>query len=360
VIGVADQIAETYLQRVKLKDKYVSAACPFHKGGQERHPSFWVNRETGAWGCFTCSAKGSSLKYLLRELNVHSRKIEAELEEAEKDAQHTAKISEIRRRKKDRADFKGEHILPDALLGVFDFAPVGLLEHGFMEQTLRDHDVGYDQRNNRITFPIRDIHGNLVGISGRATMPGDVPKYLIYNGQREIDGKVVMGELGEWYPDYSNEGVRDNLWRGHLVYERLFNGTDGQLIVVEGFKAAMWLVQCGWNNVVATMGTKMTSTQERIIRHLGAEVFVFSDNGGPGREAAHNWCQRLAVSTFPVYRVDYPQDCDEDAQPDGFSPEELEVVLSSSQRVGGKFHVKHVSRMAKFKKRGPKEKLPWQ
>lgn len=351
MLGVADQIAEEYLNRVKFKENFVAAACPFHKGGQERHPSFWINRETGEWGCFTCNAHGSSLKYLLKEMGEGSKKIQAEIEEAEKDSAKTAKLVKAKRRKKARAEFRGVHVLPEALLGVFDFAPDALLEQGFEEETLMSHDVGWDRRNNRITFPVRDLFGTLVGVSGRSTVPGDNPKYLFYNGRRVINGKENLGELGEWYSHYSNESVRDHLWGLHTFYEDLFNKNDGQIILVEGFKAGMWLRQLGWTTTAAIMGTKMSLTQERIVRRLGAEVFLFADNNDPGHEAAYHWGQRLAASSFPVRRVHYPDYCDETAQPDDLSDEEIEEVLSTSTRVGGKY-----VRMAKKYKGGHRKK----
>jgi DNA primase len=274
MLGMIDQIARDHLSRVKVKDRYISAACPFHNNGQERHPSFWVDRTKGNWGCFTCPAKGSSLKKLLELLKVGGPKILAILEEAEKDSKKTFKLEKAKLEKKARADFKGTHILPDAILGVFDHCPVSLVEQGFSEELLLEHEIGFDHRNNRITFPVRDIYGNLVGINGRSTTPGEVPKYLFYSGQRMSNGKKTMGELGEWYPDYSNEDVRNHLWRCHALYQPLFDSNHAQLIIVEGYKAAMWVAQYGWN-VVATMGTKMTLAQERIIRQLGAEVFVF-------------------------------------------------------------------------------------
>jgi len=354
VLGVADQIAEEYLNRVRVKEGFVSAACPFHKGGQERHPSFWINRETGAWGCFSCDAHGSSLKYLLKEMGEGSKKIEAELEEAEKDSRKTVKLLKAKRRKKARAEFRGVHTLPENLLGVFDFAPVSLMEAGYTEETLLAHDVGFDRRYNRITFPVRDLFGSLVGVSGRATVPGDFPKYRFYNGRRRYEGKDDPGELGEWYPSYSNESVRDHIWGMHEFYEDLFKSTDGQIILVEGFKARMWMKQHGWNHTGAIMGTQMSPTQERIIRRLGAEVFLFADNNEPGHQAAYNWGQRLAVSSFPVYRVNYPEYCDETAQPDDLSDEEIEEVLTKSIRVGGKY-VKPRSRMA-FKQKSGREK----
>jgi len=356
VFGLADQIAEDHLERVRLKTDYISAVCPFHKGGQERHPSFWINRTTGSWGCFTCTTSGSSLKYMLRELGLSSRKIEAEIEEAEKDAEKAIKIVHAKRKRKAREGFEGVSLLPDSLLGVFDYLPVDLVNEGFPEELLQAHDIGFDQRNSRITFPIRDLKGQLIGISGRSTRPGEVPKYLLYNGLRDMNGKEVQGELGEWFPQYSNDSVRDHLWRIHCVYEDLMSRRWEQLILVEGYKAAMWLVKHGWYHTVAIMGTKMTEKQERIIRHFGVEVFVFTDNNQPGQEAAVNWCQRLAVSSFPVYRVRYPDHCDESAQPDDLEDKELEAVLQNSERVGGKYVDKR--RLARKQARGQREK-PW-
>lgn len=357
MLGVVDEIAKEYLSRVRVKDRYVSAACPFHKGGQERHPSFWIDRDSGAWGCFTCSAKGVSLRKLLKDLEVGNWKIEAEIEEAEREAKKGIVLSKAKAAKKARADFRGVSTLPDAVLGVFDFCPMSLVEQGFTEKTLMDHEVGFDHRNNRITFPIRDIFGTLVGISGRSTMPGEIPKYLIYSGRRTTDGKETKGELGEWYPEYTNEEVRNHLWGGHMVYEQLFNEV-GQLVLVEGFKAKMWVTQCGYN-AVAMMGTKMTQMQERIIRRLGAEVFVMADNNEPGQVATHEWCQRLAVSSFPVYRVNYPDDSDEDTQPDGLSEQELDEALNSSKRAGGRYHAFTKKRLERKQKCGQAKDFPW-
>lgn len=354
--GLADQIAEEHLERVRVKDDFIAAACPFHKGGTERHPSFWINRSTGHWGCFTCQESGGGLKYLLRELGHSSTKIEAELDEAAKDASKAIKLSEAKRKKKARASFKGVQILPESVLGVFDFLPVDLIEMGFTEEMLVMHDVGFDKRNNRITFPIRDAFGNVVGISGRSTLPGEVPKYLLYNGRRIDKDGEYLGELGMWFPAYSNDGVRDHLWRSHLVYEDLMLGKWDQLILVEGYKAAMWMVMHGYYHVVAIMGTKMTPAQEKLIRRFGATVFVFTDNNDPGQEAATNWCQRLAVSSFPVYRVHYPSYCDDSAQPDDLNNDELEAVLSNSERVGGKFYVKRMERKSSSRR---EEVKPW-
>lgn len=338
-MSAADQIAQKYLERVREKDDFISAVCPFHKGGKERHPSFWIQKSNGRWGCFACTASGQNLKQLLQKLGVRNRSLEAEIEEAVKEDKERRVFEKAARAKKARAEFKGTHILPESLLGVFDFLPLDLKNAGFSEKLLREHDIGFDRRYSRITFPVRDLFGNLVGISGRATMPGDAPKYLFYSGRRLVDGQEEYRELGEWYPDYSNASVRDHLWRGNFVYKDLLEGSWDQMILVEGFKAALWLVQQGWYHTVAIMGTHMSKAQERIIRRFGAQVFVLADNNEPGREASLAWCQALSSSSFPVYHVRYPEQCDADVQPDNLSHEELEEMFRGSKRFVGKCHV---------------------
>jgi len=337
MIGVADRVAEKYLRLVRIKSDFVSAACPFHKSGQERHPSFWINRQTGKWGCFSCSAGGSGLKYLLQELNVSNRTLEEEIDIATKEASDGLELENRKRKRKQRASFKAVHTLPDGLLGIYDRAPKALLEAGFGKELLRAHDIGFDRKLRRITFPIRDVFGTLVGISGR-NPDGVYPKYKVYEGTREVEGKQVPGELSEHHPTYSSRGVRDHLWRAHFIYDDIFHERTQTLIVVEGFKAALWMVQLGWVNTVALMGSRMSPTQARIIRRMGTETWVFLDNNKPGRDGSKTVCGALANSTFPVYECEYPTYCEEEAQPDDLSEVEIEHVLETANRIGGKVY----------------------
>jgi len=340
VLGIADGIAMDHLRLVKVKEDFIATACPFHKGGAERKASFWINRHNGSWGCFSCSKSGSSLKYLLKALGISNRRVEAQLEEAHQEAKKTAEVDKARRKKKARASFRGECTLPEALLGVYDWLPEIMLDYGFPEELLAQHDIGYDRERQRVTFPIRDLYGDLIGISGRTTI-GASPKYKVYQGRHMVDGNEVVGELGEWYPEYSSSNIRDHIWRAHFWYNDLFNrphGKEGQLIIVEGYKAALHMVQSGWTETGAIMGSKMSAKQERIVRRLGAEVFILLDNNDAGHQGADQICQRLGVSTFPVYRCWYPEHCDDDAQPDDLNEDELEEVLATSERVGGKVY----------------------
>lgn len=331
---VVDEVVTKHLRNAIIKDEYISACCPFHKGGMETRPSFWVSRTNGNWGCFSCHTGGKNLQALLQQLGISAVSYKVVLEEAEKEAKRTARHRQILKEAKDAADFRGTHILPEALLGVYDWTPTELVEDGFDEDLILEHDIGYDKERERITYPIRDVYGNLVGISGRQP-DGKTPKYKVYTGWHKFDGKQYPGELGEDFPSYKADDVRNHLWRGQFVFKDLLNNKHDQLIVVEGYKAALWMVQCGWFYTVAVMGSMTSARQERLIRTMGADVWVLLDANEPGRIGSEKICRRLADGSFKVFEGSYGS-LPEWVQPDNLADEELNKILSSAKRIGGR------------------------
>jgi DNA primase len=328
------EFASEHLENVRVKESFAAASCPFHA---DRNPSFWIALDTGSWGCFSCEERGSNLKLLMRALGYKNRSAEKEIDAALKDQKKTRAAAVRRKKRKARASFLGTHTLPESLLGVFNFTPIDLVEAGFSEQLLIENNIGYDRERDRIIFPIRDLAGNLIGLSGRATLPGALPKYKVYQGRFIRDGKEMLGELGEWFPDYSSTDIRNHLWGANFIFEDIFHRRSEQLIVVEGYKARLWLVQHGWTNTVAIMGARMSDAQERIIRQMGTPTWILLDNNDAGQSGANDICDRLGMATFPVYRCNYPSDMSEDAQPDDLTTvEEIDWVLSNATKARGK------------------------
>jgi DNA primase len=367
-----DQLIEQYAQQnlrlVRMRGEYVGSACPFHKGGMESKPSFWIKKGDSSWGCFTCGMKGHNIKELAVQMGVTVHGIDQALKEVEHDVEKNKPVDEVRRKKKARASFEGESILPENLLGVFDWCPLSLVDSGFDKNLLREHDIGFDEPREKITFPIRDLYGNLIGISGRSTN-GSEPKYKVYSGRRyDSSGRLYdMGELGEMFPSYSSNNIRNHLWRMNRVFHDLYidDGKDpGQryLVIVEGYKACLWVVQNGWYNTVAIMGSKMSAQQERIVRALGVPTWILLDNNEAGREGTDSICQRLGDSTFPVYRCEYPEGCKTEAQPDDMTAEELERMFASAKRVGAshaRSFLQHAQKYESCSPGGP-QKPQWQ
>ena len=78
-----------------------------------------------------------------------------------------------------------------------------MLDRGFTPGDLDDWGIGYDHDSQRITIPVCDADGNLVGFKGRAWRKKAHPKYLVLGdkeGRRERYGfptfdksRVVFG-----------------------------------------------------------------------------------------------------------------------------------------------------------------------
>ena len=64
---------------------------------------------------------------------------------------------------------------------MFDKCPIALVEEEyFPEDLLQKLDVGFDSEHMRVTYPLREIDGTLIGISGR-TVNYASPRYKVYD-----------------------------------------------------------------------------------------------------------------------------------------------------------------------------------
>jgi DNA primase len=263
--------------------------CPFHKEGMERTPSFSVNVEKGAYHCFTCHRAGG-VKRLLRELGVARSVIDVDTRSIEPYLQRNEQNTKLQKRHAflDKDPFLAKWILPEALLAVYDHAPVSLIQDGFDREVLNDLEVGFDFRNARITYPLRDLYGNLAGISGGTVLQGALPKYKVYQGGRVDQGRKTVGDFGqtfdEEFPGYTCEN-HDYLWNYDRVYPRIVGSSDpsASVNVVEGFKACSWMLQAGFWNTVALMGSYISDNQQRLLHRLGCSIVLFLDNDEAGR-----------------------------------------------------------------------------
>lgn len=126
---------------------------------------------------------------------------------------------------------------------------------GISYSTQREFEIGYDTYTNRITIPIRDELGNLVGVKGRLfsnEISEDELKYLyIEPCQRS---QVLYG----LYKTY------DYIKKENVCY------------VGEAEKSVMQLWNAGYKNCVATSGKKVSKSQiEKLTRLCVDIVFVF-------------------------------------------------------------------------------------
>ena len=141
-------------------------------------------------------------------------------------------------------------------------------------------EVGYDEQTNRITIPIRDEIGTLVGVKGRmfgkAQKDGEL-KYLYIEPTNR--SKVLYG-LNHTY---------DAIQRAHKVY------------VGEAEKSVMQLWSMGMCNAVATGGKRVSRQQIDMLTRLCVDV-VFLFDKDVSREELDTLAGRF-IDEIHVYAV---------------------------------------------------------
>ena len=317
-VDIVDVVGR-FVQLKKAGTNY-KGLCPFH---QEKSPSFTVSPSKQFYHCFGCAAHGSAIGFLMQHAGLGfpdavrdlAREVGMELPQRDDDPadarrsaeqrSHKARLREVleqaerfyreRLRASGRAiDYlKGRGLsgraaarfglgyAPDdwqALEAVFpNYEADLLLQAGLVVardaqgQTLEPSQAAgatvarrYDRLRDRITFPIRNAQGELIGFGGRVLDRGE-PKYL-NSPETELFHK---GE--ELY----------GLFEARQAIQR-----HGQALVVEGYLDVIALSQHGVEHAVATLGTACTAEHVRkLFRHCAQIVFCF-DGDAAGRRAA--------------------------------------------------------------------------
>lgn len=290
--------------------------CPFHKEGQEMHPSFYWNTSTGLFFCHACKISGG-LSQFLKLIGMQREDI-ADLVKQTRTDPTDRRQTAFTRKKRGENILRESTIIPESLLGLFDVTPKALLDAGFSEELLAHYDIGYDIARKRITFPLRDVYGNLIGISGRADKKYMIPRY-----------KVYTDELEELVPGYTIN-KRSLIWNIHPLWAEANSSCDPPqkvMILVEGFKAALYLIQLGYTRTAALLGSTMSDVQRFILSVIGGDVLLFLDNDSAGTIGLEKIYKELLTRSgcHPI-RIYYPPDMD-GAQPDALDPNLIKQLI---------------------------------
>ena len=290
------EIINSYISLEK-KGKNYFGVCPFH---DDHNPSMSVNVEKGIFTCFVCHKTGTVFTFVQDYLNIpfleavkvvadkigitlsagyktvskYDKHYEA-LDLAIKFYQNNLRSSEGT----EAREYLNKRGINDEIIDEFNigFAPKNydtivklLTSKGFDENTLLEtglinrNNTLYDIFRDRITFPIHNARGNPVGFSARIYKDIDEAKYV--NTKETVIFK--KGEILFNYHRAQNEARR-------LKY----------LVVVEGQMDAIRLYASGIKNVVATMGTALTSYHADLLKKTNVKIILCMDNDAAGEMA---------------------------------------------------------------------------
>jgi len=152
----------------------------------------------------------------------------------------------------------------------------------------------YDRFRGRIMFPIWDVHGNVVGFTGRQ---------LIENS-----------EAGGKYVNTPQTSVYD---KSRVIYGLNFAKTSIRsqdlTVLVEGQMDVIACHEAGMKNVVAASGTALTTEQVRLLKRYSANVAMAFDADSAGQEAARRGIGTAIEEGLNVKVIRLPEGAGKDA-----------------------------------------------
>ena len=129
-----------------------------------------------------------------------------------------------------------------------------------------------DRFRGRVTFPLTDVKGHVLGFGARAMKPDQQPKYLnTSDGELFHKSQVVYGQ----------------------DMARAAAAKAGRVVIVEGYTDVIALHQAGVPETVAQMGTALTEQQVDAIARLAPKALLCQDPDSAGQASAQRGLEAL-------------------------------------------------------------------
>jgi DNA primase len=285
-----------------------SGLCPFH---DERTPSFSVTPSKKVYYCFGCQASGDAFTFVRETEGIDfpgalehlANRYNVTLELAEEDPraaarrQHHERLYELLDRtcgyferylwESDEAARARDYLIgrgfDEAVLRRFrvgyapsawdrvllasrrgGFSEKELLEAGLVQRSRDQPGRVYDRFRARITFPLCDRRGRVLGFGARAMRAEDQAKYL-----NSADSEIFH--------------KREHVFAEDLA--RSAAAKAGTVVLCEGYTDVIAMHQAGIENCVGLMGTALTPEQIGLLAQMARRVILALDADGAGQAA---------------------------------------------------------------------------
>lgn len=309
-IDVEDYLSCLEIRNVaKVTEREYRFSCPYpvHSLGDET-PSCYMNSETTAFFCHSCHAKGNAVTMVTDVLGCSpieaTRMLKSRYSKGGIEPGSRNMVEEVLKIIHKKPPIKRENvILPEVVLNQYKvdwgFAWIDyihdheettdyqkyIFDRGFRPQELTGWQFGWSMVSDRITLPIRDEDGHIVGIKARA-IDNRKPKYL---NLRE----------GDIEPYLKNEIVfaLDRVIANYLPGYR-------HIIVVEGELNAVAMHAYNHRTTVALNGSYFGSRQIHLLKLYADSVTLFFDSDSAGNDATVAVADELRPFV-PVYICPY-------------------------------------------------------
>lgn len=210
---------------VRPNGENLQSNCPFHKGGQERKPSFGINGEKDKCHCFACGWSGSieemiseifgymddgkfGKRWLIKRFNTVEIETRPNIMEGFNGRNIKNDILGGRCSSNicDRISNNKDTFITDEELDKYRYIHPYMYERGLTDEIIERFDIGYDRERKEITFPVRDIEGRCVFIAGRS-----------------VERKFFRLPKGMDKPIYCSDKFRAGAYRTAYITESFLN-----------------------------------------------------------------------------------------------------------------------------------------
>jgi DNA primase len=321
---------------LKKAGKYYRALCPFHT---EKAPSFYVSPDRQIYHCFGCGAGGSAITFVMNfeklsfpeaiKALANRLGISIEFDKSYSTNQplydtcefaanfFTQQLnkSELAQNYLKKRGLKSETIQRFRL----GFAPGGnrlfgeAKKHNIKDELLlttglvvKKESGYYDWFFDRLIFPIFSLSGKIVGFSSRVLDPKKEPKYL-------NSPETAIFRKG------------DNFYGLFHAKNHLRENTP---IIVEGNFDLLSLVDKGISQIVAPLGTALTTAQALILRRYSNCAVIAFDGDSSGRAATRRALEVMLKANVEPQILVLPKDYDPDKYISEFGKDGFLVALS--------------------------------
>lgn len=328
-LDIADLIGE-YLTLKPAGSGAFKAVCPFH---QERTPSFYVSRTRQTWHCFGCNEGGDHFSFVQKMEGMDFRETLVLLAQkagvvlpafdvqASQNKNRLVEVNELAVKffrsaliNLPQAEVVRQYLhkrgVDDLTADLFKlgYAPDGwttltdalsakgvtadeLLKAGLSAKRERGDGV-YDRFRHRLMFPIADVHGNIVGFTGRILTDEkkeakyvNTPETALYKKSSVLYGlDKAKGEIRQ----------------------------EDRAVLVEGNMDVIASHQFSIANVVACSGTALTQEQLALLKRFTTNLYIAFDQDSAGKAATLRGLDLARQQEFSIRIITLPPDAGKD------------------------------------------------
>lgn len=292
IVDIADVVG-SYIPLKKSGANFV-CVCPFHN---DKHPSMSISPSKGIYHCFSCKAGGDAIKFVMEyeklgyveaiEKLASIYNVALEYTSSKNEPKIDKKILEnlnlhyktLLYKNPEALNYLKSRSITDAIIEKWELGwaagsqnTLNLLQNENIEPkealevgAIKQNESGYYASFiNRITFPIYNHLGRLVGFGGRTI--SDNPAKYINSPQSQIFDKSKIF--------YGYDKAKSEIYRSQ------------SMVICEGYMDCIMLHAAGINNAVAVLGTALTQKHIPLIKRGDIKVTLSFDSDDAGVNAA--------------------------------------------------------------------------